>query len=373
MKIGIDVRLSFPSLSGVGRYAFELLKHLATQYRNHEFYAFSNRRSLPETKSIFHALEIKDSTGPGMKVIPWEQIVLPLKAKMNHIDLYHNTTTSACPPLLSIPVVVTVHDLAWWKWPDLVTQPVLNYLRYFFPGIIKRASVIIAVSEATRQDLFQYIGNDDKRVHVVPEGIDERFKPASNEEVERFRQNTGIAEPYILFVGSVEPRKDIPTLVRAFEIAAERNKDIILVLAGGKGWLNHEADERIMSSAVRDRIRRLGYIDDGDLPAIYSGAEVFIMPSRYEGFGLPVLEAMACGCPVVSSDAGSLPEVVGDAGMLFPSADSDACAEGISLLLGNTVRRTGYIHKGLERANLFSWTKSADLTFQIYDQILKGE
>lgn len=371
MNIGFDVRLSFPRPSGVGRYAVTLLRNLAVRYGEHEFFAFSNYRAPSEIVKFLQVLKIKDCTGPALKVITWEQCVLPFLTRRHHIDLYHNTTTSACPALMRIPQVVTVHDLAWWKWPDLVTKPVRNYLKHFFPSVIKRSRVIIAVSETTRQDLFEMIGREDERVLVIPEGVGEEFSPASPEKISRTKNRYGIERPYLLYVGAIEPRKDIPTLIQAFNRVASKDRGILLVLAGGQGWLNQDVEKLLASSPVRDNILTIGYVAEGDLPALYSGAEAFVMPSRYEGFGLPILEAMACGCPVVCSDGGALSEVAGKAAMIFPSGDSDACAERIARLRESPTERLRYLSQGFERTKLFSWQKSADLTFQIYNDVLR--
>jgi len=275
-----------------------------------------------------------------------------------------------------VPYIITVHDLIrYFDLKGFVTfihRPNLRdrfYLNLDYKGI-KKATRIIAVSQTTKNDLIRYLGIPDERISVVYEGIDHRlFLPVPHRIYDT---------PYILFVGSEHPQKNLTGLVKAFnQLKGEpRFKELKLVKVGKAG--GQEADFRGQTMEVVSALGLVGeviftdFVSEADLPAYYSGAEVFVLPSLYEGFGFPVLEAMACGCPVVTSNTSSLPEVVGEAGIMVNPDDTDSLAEAMRQVLTDSKLRKEMVRKGLEQANKFSWEKVARETLEVYNQVASG-
>jgi glycosyltransferase involved in cell wall biosynthesis len=225
------------------------------------------------------------------------------------------------------------------------------------------ADRVLCVSATTARDLTQHLGVDPERVDVSPLGTD--LRPASEQAVAALRRRLGLRGPYLLGLGTLEPRKDVPTLIRAFaRLAGELPHR--LVLAGMAGWGAGEVAGAVAASGVSDRILLAGYVPEADKPALFTGADVFVYPSRYEGFGLPVLEAMACGTPVVTTTGGSLPEVAGDAALLIEPGDVDTLAVSIGKLAGEAGERVALVQRGMVRAAGFTWNRCAALTAEAY-------
>jgi len=231
----------------------------------------------------------------------------------------------------------------------------------------KRAKRVLTFSEAVKGQLVNWLGFPPERIVVTPLAPNERFKPQPPEEVERVRRKYRLFAPYILFVGTVEPRKNLVTLIRAFA-AISKDFPHLLVLSGARGWMSEPVFAEIERQGLKDRVVHLGYVPAKDLPALMSGAEVFVYPSLGEGFGLPPLEAMACGVPVICSNAPALPEVVGDNAVLVPPADVAAWEEALRHLLSNPDLRAVLGQKGLQRSRQFSWLETARLTLWAFEQ-----
>jgi glycosyltransferase involved in cell wall biosynthesis len=228
---------------------------------------------------------------------------------------------------------------------------------------VATADRILCVSATTARDLAEHLGVAGERVDVTPLGTD--LVPASDEEVARLRARIGLDGPYLLGLGTLEPRKDLPTLVRAFAILAGELPHT-LVLAGLAGWGAGELRGAVAASGVAERVRLTGYVPEQDKAALLSGADLLAYPSRYEGFGLPVLEAMACGTPVVTTTGGSLPEVAGDAALLVPPGDAEQLAAAAAKLLGDQAAWADQARRGRARAAGFTWERCADLTAAAY-------
>jgi glycosyltransferase involved in cell wall biosynthesis len=231
---------------------------------------------------------------------------------------------------------------------------------WFTRNAVRRADRIIAISESTKRDLCELLGADAGRVDVVHHGVDhELFRP----DVTPAQRTT----PYILSVGTLQPRKNYVMLMRAFNRLCEsRCKQIELLIAGQRGWMYDEIEAEAKKSPYAGRIHLLGYVGDEMLAPLYRGATLVAMPSLYEGFGLPLLEAMACGAPVVASNASSFPEVAGDAAVLLDPDEPDVWAEAMRELLGNEEKRRALQQKAIERAELFSWERTAQQTLVVY-------
>jgi glycosyltransferase involved in cell wall biosynthesis len=261
--------------------------------------------------------------------------------------------------------VITVHDLGFVHFPETLTVESQRYYGQIRQAV-RSADRIIAVSSCTRDDLCQLVGADPDKIDVVLEAADPTFHPVvSEKELEAARRRLGVDRPFILFIGSFEPRKNLVLLLEAFS-EVRREVDLQLVLLGRRGWLYEPIFERLDQLELGAYVRIVDPVPNAALPPIYSAAAALAFPSLYEGFGLPPLEAMACGCPVVTSDRASLPEVVGDAGLLVPADDSAALAKALLRLVTDDDLRARLVRSGLERARTFSWDRAAAETLAVY-------
>jgi glycosyltransferase involved in cell wall biosynthesis len=290
----------------------------------------------------------------------WEQLVLPVLAARHSASVVFSPHYTM-PVLSRIPVVVTLHDATFFSHPELHSKTKARFFRFWIRYSLRRAAACIVPSEATRGEVLRHARGDAARVHVVSHGVDgEHFRPPSAAEVGAAGRLLG-AEEWIAFLGTLEPRKNVANLVRAFgAVSAGRSADqpeLVLALMGGRGW--DEALETVIAeSPVTARIRRLGFVDDDALAGLLGGAAIVAYPSLGEGFGLPVLEAMACGAPVVTTRLLALPEVGGDVAV-YTEPDADAIARTLTALLANPAERAERAERGLARAAEFSWGASA--------------
>jgi glycosyltransferase involved in cell wall biosynthesis len=311
-------------------------------------------------------------SGDGVAADPrrraaWEQGVLPALAARRRLDLLHGPV-NVVPLAAPCPLVVTVHDLAYLRLPEVVPERRRRYFTGLTRLSVRRAQRVLAVSESTKRDLVELLDVDEDRVAVTPLAADERFRPLSSEGLSQFRAAAALDRPYVLYLGTIEPRKNLPTLLRAFEsIAADVPH--LLVIVGPDGWLTESFYETLRRMRHSERVRRVGFVPAGDLAAWYGAADLFVFPSRYEGFGLPVLEAMACGTPVVTSNVSSLPEVAGDAALCVDPADEAALAEAIRRVLSDATLAADLRTRGLARAGSFSWSRTATQTVEAYYRV----
>ena len=292
----------------------------------------------------------------------------PAAIRRLHPDVYFGPAGALPLGRLGCPAVITVHDLAIYRNPRWFPgrQPLST--RLVVPRSVLRADVVISVSENTARDIVDIFGIDRARIRVVPHGISPKFRPMSAEERAEARARLRLPERFILFVGTIEPRKNLETLLDAWVLMRDRPD---LVVVGSWGW-NYEA--------VRDKMARLGprlhhldSVDPDELPALYNLARVFAHPAWYEGFGLPPLEAMACGTPAVVSDRSSLPEVVGDAAMVVPADPPDAWRKALERVMSDTQLAADLRHRGILRAAEFSWDRAARLTWSAIDDAVSGQ
>ena len=261
-------------------------------------------------------------------------------------------------------LVITVHDLAFAVVPEMVAPETLAFLRAEFPGALRRAERVIAVSEATAGDLLEHFDVNRSRVHTIHEGLDQHF--ADDAEGGADGGDDGLPEDYVLFVSTIEPRKNVVGVLRAFALMVDWGYQGRLVMVGKWGWRTEAIREEIAASPVRDRIVHLDYVERERMSAVYAGARALLFPSWLEGFGLPILESMACGTPVVTSGRSAMPEVAGPAGVYVDPESAHAIATGAASLIEDEDHRARLSRLGRERARRFSWDHAAEATANVF-------
>jgi glycosyltransferase involved in cell wall biosynthesis len=289
------------------------------------------------------------------------------------VDVYHSPDF-VLPPLRHAKGILTVHDLAFLMRPDCADERLRKYLEEVVPRSVQRADFIIADSENTRNDLLVLLGVRPASIAVVPGGVEERFAPVTNaQQLQHARRKIGVGDaPFVLAIGVIEPRKNLNRLMDAFLALKKRGgvpSELKLVLAGGNGWLFDGIFEHHAASPIREDILLPGFVPDELLPAVYSAADVLAFPSLYEGFGLPILEAMACGTPVVASRASCLPEVAEGAALLIDPTDVDDLATSLELMLSDASLRARLVEQGLQRASEYTWQRAAEQLLAVYTKV----
>lgn len=364
MRIGLEVTAAVRQGGGIGRYVRELLKAVAdlnTGDRYSLFYAspFPLPHVLPQLPGNFQARHLPFHDIWLARLWHRAQLPLPVDLLTGPIDLYH-APDFTLPPVRARSLL-TVHDLSFARDPDSAAPGLRDYLNRVVPRSVARADHVIAVSQATKADLIELYKTPEHKISVLYEGVDAAFKPAPSPEI-RARYNLG-SGPFILAVSTVQPRKNFARLIQAF---ASLPRDYSLVIAGGRGWLYEPIFAAAEEPSVRGRVHFLGFVPDSDLPGLYSEAAAFAYPSLYEGFGLPMLEAMACGVPVLAADTSSLPEVAGGAAVLVDPWQVDAIAAGLRQVLD---RRDALIPAGFKRAAQFRWDAVARDLVALYRSV----
>lgn len=354
--------------AGVSHYVHNLLLHLPVADPLLDYVAF-----LPDRTTHYPGWACRGAawgTRSPLSRILWEQLAQPTAARRERLCLLHAPVNIA-PALVSCPVVVTVHDLSFFLFPQFFRPPNRVYQQVFTRATAQNVEHIIAVSQSTRADVCRILGVPPGRVTVVPNGVDAEMRPLSPEQVQAFRVKKGLPERIILFVGTLEPRKNIPNLLEAYSLLRRESRvDHHLVIVGGKGWYFDEIEETSAQLGLGDEVIFPGFVPQAELPYWYNAADLFVFPSLYEGFGLPPLEAMACGTPVIVSTSSSLPEVVGDAGLLVDARDPRSLAEAMRSVAEDRGRREQLALAGLGRARTFSWHETARQTAAVYHRVL---
>ncbi|MBL8046190.1 MAG: glycosyltransferase family 4 protein [Anaerolineales bacterium] len=292
---------------------------------------------------------------------------------LNHIfagvKLYH-ATEHLLPVITHARSVFTLHDTAYLHFPQYHLLQNRLYLTLLMPRFIQRAEAVICVSEATRRDAVRFYNVPTEKLYVIHEGVETRFAPISHAPtLETLRTKYNLPARFVLYVSTIEPRKNLTTLLKAYAVLRQSQPEIGLVIAGGKGWLHESFFAELRALGLERQVQLLGYVPDEDLPALLNCAAVFAYPSVFEGFGLPPLEAMACGTPVIVSNASSLPEVVGDAGLLLPPTDVQAWVEAMRRVLNDNALHAKLRARGLHRAKQFTWEKAARATLKVYESV----
>jgi glycosyltransferase involved in cell wall biosynthesis len=353
--------------AGISSYIYNLLRHLPEADPDINYTVFLSDRRYPEAAPLRLSISRLPTHRPAIRIL-WEQAIQPWAVYRAGVDLLHGPAFVG-PMLSNRSCVITIHDLSFLRFPESFRTPNRVYLRILTRSSVQRAQRVIAVSESTKHDLIRYWDLDPAKVDVVYNGVDTSFQPLPVRQVEAFRARLGLPERFILFVGTLEPRKNVVRLVEAYARLPQTRPPLMLV--GGKGWLYDKVFALVEALNLSGEVQFVGYVPAEDLPCWYNAADLFVFPSLYDGgFGLPPLEAMACGTPVITAMTSSLPEVVGQAGTLVDPTDAEAMALAMQRVLTDADLREEMRAAGLERAQLFSWRRTAQDTADTYRRAL---
>ncbi len=365
MRISIDYTAAVRQRAGIGRYTRGLIGALARVDAENRYTLLMphDARFMDSALQLGQCSNFRLARAPlneKLLVTMWQRLSLPLPVEMftGAADIFYSPDF-VLPPTRAKKKILTVHDLSFMRVPETAVPNLKWYLEGAVPRAVKRADLIFADSDATRADLFELFGAMPERVQTLYSGVEPMFCRVTDPGMlEQTRAQYLLDKPFILSVGTIEPRKNLARLIEAYAHLPQR-KDFDLVLAGGQGWMHGDIYHAPEKFGVGDSVRFLGFVPDRNLPALYSLATLVAYPSLYEGFGLPVLEALACGAPVVTSNTSSLPEVAGDAALMVDPRDTDALTAALARVLDDAQLRTDLARRGLNQARKFSWEASA--------------
>jgi glycosyltransferase involved in cell wall biosynthesis len=381
MKIGIDISQIVYQGTGVAAYTSSLVKAMIRTGEEKEFVLFgSSLRNRQPLKQFARSLEGEDFRvkfsflPPKVLEFLWNGIhTFPVENFTGEVDVFHSSDWLE-PPARQAKKVTTIHDLAVFKYPEAFSvrggHDIVKNQKRKLHFVKRETDLVIAVSETTKKDIIEILGIPDKRIRVIYEAADPVFKVVSPERVDQVKEKYQLSHDYFLCVGTREPRKNLDRVVMAFAEIASASSDFDLVIAGKYGWgegdcLAHKAKD------LKARVKILGYVEQSDLVGLYNGATAFIYPSLYEGFGLPILEAMSCGCPVITSSVGAMAEIAGGVALLVEPERIESIAGAMSKARRNVSTREDLKIKGLERAGQFSWEKAALETLNVYRELIE--
>ncbi len=367
-RVAIDYTPAYEQGGGIGRYVRELVAALARQPADLDYRLFvSGADQLPALPGANFTWKPTHLT-PGTLARIWQRARVPLPVEFftGSVALYH-ATDFVLPPTRARSLL-TVHDLSFVRVPETASVQLKSYLDAVVPRSVRRADHVLADSQATKDDLIELYGTPPEKITVLLSGVDARFQRVDNPAVRV--KYTIPPRPYIFSVGTVQPRKNYARLIQALAVLRSRGYDIDLVIAGGRGWLEDPIYAAIHDAHMDDYVHFIGFADDADLPALYSAATITAVPSLYEGFGIPVLESMACGTTVVTSNVSSLPEVAGDAALTVDPTDLDAIIDALQRLIDDEALRADLSARGFARAHEFTWDRSAQQLHEIYMRMI---
>ncbi len=359
--------------AGISWYIVNLLKNLAGVSPDFFRYSVFLRDQAFQKEASSPALFFSrlPTQRPIIRIF-WEQFIQPIALRRAGVDLLHALAFVA-PMAAPCPFVTTVYDLSFMRYPEAFRPFNRWYLSNFTANTVKRAKAVIAISESTRQDVINFLNVPPEQVHTIYCGANENFCPLPDSEIAAFKTAHQLPDAFILFLGTLEPRKNVDGLIRAYAHWQKRDPNAPpLIVAGGKGWYYDKIFKLVESLNLTESIRFPGYVPQKALPLWYNAATLFVYPSHFEGFGLPVLEAMACGTPVITSAASSLPEVTGVDGVakLVEPGDIEALAEAMAEVMSQTDLRVDMAKRGITRAANFRWEKTAQETVAVYKKVM---
>ncbi len=378
MNIGVDIRvLTDKKYSGVSWHVLELLSAILAIDKDNRYFLYYN--SFHDLRSRLPLLDnsvakIVSTKFPNkvfnyflQKIFRWPKLDVVVGGSSDKMDLFWLPHINFSSISDGCKKVLTIHDLSFLIYPEFFSfRKNLWHRSLGLRRLVKESDVVVAISDSTKNDIMKIFDVSEDKIRVIPPGVDSRFVKKELCELEGVKEKYKLPEKFIFNIGNLEPRKNIAGLIRAFDSVADKVDDYYLVLAGGVGWRNREILSTIDKSKNREKIKVLGYIDDVDRPALYNLAKLFTYPSFYEGFGLPILEAMACGCPVVTGNASSLSEAAGDAALLVDINNEKAIEEALMTLINDGDLRCRLSEKGLEQAKRFKWVEAAEKYLEVF-------
>ncbi len=374
LKICFDMGPALQGRAGLGRYAGELLAALRRVEPQHDYVAFHNRG--PARQGLPAALADLPQHSVPLGNIPWRLSTLPVyflggwqDRRLPACDIFH-ATDQLLPRLRRARSVFTLYDVAFVLRPETHTRQNRWFLSLMIPRFLRAADAVIAISECSKRDAVRLYGVDADKIRVIYLAADARFRPAPPAVQAAARARYELPARFLLYVGAIEPRKNLTMLLDAYRMLLQEDAELRLVVAGPYGWLYAPFLKRLDALGLRERVVFTGWVAGEDLPALYAAAEAFVYPSLYEGFGLPVLEALACGTPVVCSDTSSLPEVAGDAALLVAPGDAAGWAAALRRVLSDAPLRAEMRRRGLAQAARFRWEETARQTLAVYRELI---
>jgi len=366
MLVGVDVSALAFNTAGTATYIRGLLQGLRLTEKNQHLRIIELSYS-PFFGRHHRWLRIIDAVN---RDIVWINTKLPKKALANQCDLIHSPAMMA-PRKCRLPLVLTVLDLYIFRNRSAFPIWLQTIMFRRLPKVLKNSAKIIAISQFTKQEILDFFPDvNENKIMVTHLGVDSIFKKVADEESLQIKSKYGLAKPFIITVSTIEPRKNLKNLLRSYALV-QNKLEHDLVIVGAYGWKSADHMTLIHKLKLEGRVKYTGYVDTSDLPALYSAADIFIYPSLYEGFGLPPLEAMACGCPVITSNCSSLPEVVGDAAIQINPKNIEQLAFAIECLIANNDMKEFLREAGLKRASEFSWERCAQETIEAYKQAIQ--
>jgi len=365
MKIGFDARMI--DWAGVGTYTYNVLESLKEIDKENQYVLLCEQKTMSQVPEAdnFDKRIVSESVFSS-----FHQLFFSLSLKKHSLDVFH-APYFTFPLFLSCPSVVTIHDLIPLVFPLSMPSKIGRaYYQRANKKALNKAKMIIAVSESTKNDLLNNYDVSKEKIRVICDGVSEKFKAVQDRTLlSRVKKRYGIRSRFLMNVGNPKPHKNWPGLIEAFAESGKKVKDCRLVLVGSRDPRYPEIERLIRKLQLKDRVIVTGFVDEGDMPLLYNAAEALVLPSFYEGFGLPVLEAMACGTPVLSSSSSALPEVCGDAALMVDANEPANLVAGIERILSDEKLRRELSDKGTKRAKLFSWKQTAQKTLEVYQEI----
>ncbi len=367
MRIAVMLR-TLEEKQGIGVYARNLMSAvLNNDKRNHYIFIYVNSEQLG---SFGDHENLSEVVCQAKGKLLWDHVTVPRIAKQYNADIIFNTKFSI-PLLTFCKTMMVFHGSEWFVYPQFYNKLDILYNKLLLPVYSKKAAAISCVSKITADDMAQFTGIDPKKLHVIHSSIASHFAPVEDQQDrEKFRTKYKLPDKYILFVGKIYPGKNFSNILRAFrKIKDDLGNDIKLVSVGDMRWDYAREMALVTELGLKDDIQFTGWVEQEELPAIYSLAELFLFPSYYEGFGIPILEAMACGCPVVTANTGACPEVAGGAAALVDPDDPGDIANSVLQLIKDKNMQDNLVRNGLKRVEAFSWDKAAKETINVFDEI----
>jgi len=371
MKFAIMSRILSRQHSGMYTFMKGLLQGIEQLQSEHEYILLAEPGyTLPADLNLnpqrFRVLPLAPPTNTSIGKYWWDHVAVGQACKLLNIDALY-APLHVRPVYAPCPVVVHVPDMMYHRFPEQWPWHAQIYIRLFVRLFTTQAAHVVALSQSTQYDLIQIVGMDTNRVTVVYPGTPAGFAPCSPQDIDTVCATYHLTQPFILFVGSLHPRKNLVSLLEAFELIADHiPHDLVIIVS--KLWQSAEIEERIRHSPHKSRIRHFAAVPQFDLPRFYSAANLFVFPSLYEGFGFPVLEALACGCPTITSNRGSLPEAAGDAAILVDPDNVSALQQAMIAVLTDPTVQADLRQRALVQAQNFSWTKTAQDTIKLLEQ-----